>query len=37
MKKIVYIIVLLINGAAIAQSQDTTTTFTKRVLENAEV
>jgi hypothetical protein len=37
MRKIAYIIVLLINGAAIAQSQDTTTTFKKRVLENAEV
>ncbi len=36
MKKIIYAIVLLINGTAIAQSQDTTTNFKKRVLENAE-
>jgi hypothetical protein len=37
MKKIIYTIVLLINVVAIAQSQDTTTTFKKRVLENTEV
>lgn len=37
MKRIVYTIVLLINVAVIAQSQDTTTTFKKRVLESAEV
>lgn len=37
MRKIVYVIVLLINVVAIAQTQDTTTTFKKRVLENTEI
>jgi hypothetical protein len=37
MKKIIYSIVLLINVAAIAQTQDTTITFKKRVLDNTEV
>jgi hypothetical protein len=37
MKKIVFIMALLINIAAIAQVKDSTTTFKKRVLENTEV
>ncbi|MFV5696489.1 DUF3570 domain-containing protein [Flavobacterium sp. LB3P122] len=37
MKKRIYLIILLVNVAAMAQTQDTTTTFKKRVLENTEV
>lgn len=37
MKKVLYTIVLLMNVVANAQTQDTTTTFKKRVLENTEV
>jgi hypothetical protein len=37
MKKIVFLLALLINIAAIAQVKDSTATFKKRVLENTEV
>lgn len=37
MKKILFVVVVLINATAFAQDKDSTTAFTKRVLENTEV
>jgi hypothetical protein len=37
MKKILFVVIVLINATAFAQEKDSTTTFKKRVLENTEV
>ncbi|WP_339920126.1 DUF3570 domain-containing protein [uncultured Flavobacterium sp.] len=37
MKKLIFVLALLINMAVVAQVKDSTTTFKKRVLENTEV